>query len=81
MANLFEVLQSGSRRNANTRQIVTTGVIVRFDAGLYRVACGQTTYRATSGVNQSLNKGDRVYLILGRGTAKIIGLLGADENV
>jgi hypothetical protein len=76
--NVMELLQESRRLRGHAPQVVSTGVVAGFDAGRYRVVSGQTTYQAVSGIAQSLNKGDRVYLIQGRGITKIVGLLGAD---
>lgn len=78
---VMELLQESRRLRGHQPQTVTTGVIAGFDAGRWRVISGQTTYLAASGIAQELKKGDRVYLIQGRGITKIVGLLGADESV
>jgi hypothetical protein len=65
---------------ASRRQSFQHGVVTGYDQGQYRVNVTGTLYLAESITADRFLPGDRVYLALGRGTPRILGLLGKDEN-
>lgn len=62
------------------RQSFQHGIIITYEQGLYKVNVSGSTYAAESVTGDRFLTGDRVYLALGRGTPRILGLLGKDEN-
>lgn len=62
------------------RQAFQHGVVTGYDSGQYKVNVTGTEYLAESITADRFLPGDRVYLALGRGTPRIIGLLGKDQN-
>ena len=79
MTRLFDIVREGTRQRSRSQQALQTGVIIDYDQGKFSVSAGGITYLAETGVGTGLKAGDRVWLVLGRGTPKIIGLLGRDE--
>ncbi len=80
MPTVFELMRTGHTMRLHARQYVTTGVVAGFDQGRVKVVSGQHTFQAETGIAQELKKGDRVYIVQGRGVVKIVGLLGADSS-
>ncbi len=62
-------------------QEIVHGTIIVPDRGAFLVVVGGLTYRAESGISADLTAGDRVWIVIGRGAPKIIGLFGKDVNV
>lgn len=80
MPNLLNVIANRQREESRPQQDFTFGIITGYDSGSYKVNANGLTYYAESMVADRLLTGDRVFLVLGKGTPRIIGLQGKDEN-
>lgn len=80
MANLFELVRAQVRADQrNHRQDMTQGVVIGAAGSQYKVSAGGFTFFCQCGLGDPLKPGDRVWIIAGRGTARIVGLMGKDE--
>lgn len=81
MALVTDLIRDGQRQRLRPPQQVTQGVLSAPDRGRFQTTVGGVGYAANVGVPLDLRTGDRVWVVLGRGTPKIIGLLGPDQNI
>lgn len=81
MSQILEILSARAREVSRPTQSLQHGVVAGFDRGRYQVSAGGTTYLAESALGGKLKAGDRVLIALGRGTTRILGLLGQDAGV
>ncbi len=77
--NIYDLLQSPSLRPAANRQEVTTGLIIGPDQTRYRVNIGGIAYVADSAII-GIQPGDWVYVAVGWGAPRILGLLAPDQG-
>lgn len=81
MPNVFEIIQ---HRRAQDRdrydQVLTQGVVTGVQQGQYQVLVGGMPHLCQSGISDALTINTRVYVVIGRGQSKIIGLMAKDEN-
>jgi len=77
---ILELLANRAARAAAPPQNVQAAVVLGTDAGRYRISLSGQTTLADCGIPQRLKVGDRVWAVVGHGTAKIIGILGQDES-
>lgn len=77
--NVYELLQSPTLQSRIGEQIITRGVINGTDGPRYQITIGEIAYVADSAII-GLRTGDRVWVALGWGSPKVIGLLGPDQN-
>lgn len=80
MATLFDLINEAQRRNSALDQTVQYGVVIGYDSGLYSVNIANQTTLAESFADRRLLPGDRVVIIVGRGTPKIMGLQAKDAG-
>lgn len=81
MPNIFEIVQQRQLRDRyQTDQQLTQGVITAVQQGQYQVTIGGVSHLCMAGISESLKVNMRVYVLIGRGTSRIIGLMGKDEN-
>lgn len=81
MANILDIVRGHLQKNPDHRtQHMTQGVIVGPAGTQYKVVSGAFTYFCQCGLGDPLKPGDRVWIIAGRGTARIVGLMGKDEG-
>jgi len=78
---LWDLLNTAQRQNGSLDQHLTYGLIIGLDTGLYLTTIQNQSYHCESLINQRLLPGDRVYVILGRGNPRIIGLMGKDAGI
>jgi hypothetical protein len=81
MPLLTDVLRQGQSDRNRPMQEIVHGVIIGPDGGAFQIVVGGISYRAQSGISADLTAGDRVWVVIGRGAPKIIGLFGKDENI
>lgn len=81
MALATDLIREGQRLRLRPAQQVTHGTLINPDRGKFQMVVGGLTYGANVGAPLDLRAGDRVWIILGRGNPKIIGLLGPDQNI
>ena len=80
MSRILDILDAQIRNQSRPQQTMQHGVVAGFERGRYRVSAGGITYLAESALGERLKAGDRVLLAVGRGTARILGLLGQDAE-
>lgn len=80
MAKILDIITSRAAQAAAQPQSVQAGVVLGTDVGRYRISVAGHTTLAECGVQQRLKTGDRVWVVVGLGTSKIIGVLGRDES-
>lgn len=79
-AFLVAQTEASARGHARRSQLVS-GVVVRFDGGQAIVTVGGQTFGAQPTLAQPLLRGDRVWISMGFGQPKVVGLQGRDEGV
>ncbi len=77
--NLFDLLQSPERQSRVGAQAMTHGTVIAADGPRYRITVAGIAYTADAAITD-LRDGDRVWVIMGWGSPKIVGLLGPDQN-
>jgi len=77
--NIFDLIQSPENRSRVGSQTMTNGTIIGPDGPRYQVTVAGIAYTADSAVT-GLRPGDRVWVVMGWGSPKVIGLLGPDQN-
>lgn len=80
MSRILEILNARVRQLNRPSQSLQHGVVAGFERGRYRISAGGMTYLAESALGAALKPGDRVLIALGRGTSRILGLLGKDAD-
>ena len=78
--NLLNLIAERQRQESRSQQEFVFGVVTGYSDNSYRVNANGLTYYAESMVTDRLLTGDRVFLVLGKGTPRIVGLQGKDEN-
>jgi hypothetical protein len=78
--NLLQMVGERQRSEVRNRQEFQHGVVVGYQENLYRVSANGLTYFAESLSPDRFLAGDRVFLVLGRGTPRILGLEGKDVD-
>jgi hypothetical protein len=80
--NLFDLVRTQTKLSQGRHnQEMTQGLVTGVQESLYKVTAGGFTFLCQSGLEDTLNIGDRVWIISGRGTARIVGLMGKDAAV
>jgi hypothetical protein len=82
MPNLFDIVRGHIEQNPRLRkQSMTQGVVIGPSGSHYKVSAGGFTFMCQCGLGDPLKAGDRVWIIVGRGTSRIVGLMGKDAAV
>lgn len=78
--NLLNLIANRQRQESRSSQEFVMGVVVGYASNSYKVNALGNTYFAESMITERLLTGDRVFLVLGKGTPRIIGLQGKDQE-
>lgn len=79
MTTIFDILANATKHRMPAQQQLQSGVIIGFEQGKANINVGGITYNAEIGLSTSIRSGDRVWVVIGHGTVKIIGLVGRDD--
>lgn len=78
----FILAQTQAQARAQSqRHALVSGLVLRLDGGQVLVNVGDRTLAAQPILGQQLQAGDRVWLQMGSGQPRIIGLQGRDNEV
>lgn len=77
--NIYELLNSPATASKVGRQQMTRGLIIGPDGPRYQVTVNGIAYVADAAITD-LRPGDRVWVAMGWGAPRIIGLFGPDQN-